>query len=458
MMAERNVQYGPSHSHQPLGWGFWRNCLLLGLWMFLSLDSAAAHLEGLLVEQNDAFSPSDPSPPTPSVRYAVVIEGGSTGTRLHIHAFSVSSRYLSTAFYRNAAGSGSLPSLHTYSERPEDVTKSLGPLIEHALDAIPATQHACTPLFMRASAGIRLLSPPHWDGLLSSVEKFLRDSSVSPFPVPHDGVGIMEPGEDMMYAWIAARHLLQDSNDVAILSLGGGNAEVVFEPSVGFDDYKYSLRLGNRTHDVYRRTFDHTGLHTLRQQVYSHIVGVSHDARISNPCIAKGKTEYATLYPGVYEGGTYIMDGTAIGDYEACTTIVDTMLAPTFDNANILIIDPRTQIWLMWYYTDRIQPLLTEEDDLQTITVGKIAGLAQTVCAGPEAWADVWGASKIVDRLSQRPSWCLDLTIIHRVLTNGFRLEAAREVMVGRSVAKTEPHWTIGAAMQLMQNTPGVCR
>ncbi|KAF7306241.1 F-box domain-containing protein [Mycena indigotica] len=439
---------------------FWRKRLLLGLGLSLAMWYTTVHKEELM----SALEQEEPSlaNTAASSRYAIIIDGDSTGTRLHIHNFSSSLQYRSTISYQTAVEN----SLHAYAEQSMNAKEAFQPLIRYAMDVIPADQHACTPLLMRASSrSLRSLGQPQRDNLLHSVERILQ--SRSPFPVALGSVEIMKPGEDIMFSWVAARHLLEDSN-IAVLLLSESDTQLVFEPSMGFDDDKYPIRLGNRTHDLYRRIFEHNGLRSLRQQVNERVAALvaisgTPTAVVSNPCIAKDTSEHMTIRLGSQDrpqGDEYLMDGTTIGGYDACSTVVDDVLAKTFHNANILPIDHPTPIWLKRQFTDRIAPLLVDNDPepergLQAITVDKIAWLARAVCAGPEVWADVWGESEIVDRLARMPSWCLDLTIIHRLLTTGYRLDGRREVLVGHGVGDTakSPTWTIGAAVQLIQNT-----
>ncbi|KAJ7058790.1 nucleoside phosphatase GDA1/CD39, partial [Mycena amicta] len=402
-------------------------------------------------------------------QYAVILEAGVTGTRLHIHNFT-DLTYLSTTFHQTRH------SLYSYSERPKEAAESIRPLIEQAMQIVPVAQHTCTPIFLRASRSMRLLRQPQREDVMHAVEAFLRDSENSPFRLPDGGVGIMEMAEDTAYTWVTVNHLLGRLNetnpqpDVAVLVLGGSDTQIVFAPSSDMDDdqYKYDLRLGQQSYALYRRSFANNGLVLLRQRVHEQIVdslrihaSESEMPLVSNPCIARGLTEYATLRLGsrvAPHGESYLMDGGSVGGFDACTTVVDTVLAETFHNAHIPAIDASAPVLLLGYFIDRLEPLLrvrhTDEDlTATTTTVDKIAQLARMVCAGPEAWAERF-ESPVVHVLADQPSWCLDITVVHRLLTTGYRLEGTREVMVGKTIGsgRVDPGWTIGAAVKLIMD------
>jgi Golgi nucleoside diphosphatase len=55
------------------------------------------------------------------------------------------------------------PGLSAYDGRPLEAAAYVRPLIEHAAQVVPKDKHAETPLFIKATAGMRLLAEvrPH---------------------------------------------------------------------------------------------------------------------------------------------------------------------------------------------------------------------------------------------------------------------------------------------------------
>ncbi|CAJ0882674.1 12551_t:CDS:2, partial [Entrophospora sp. SA101] len=89
----------------------------------------------------------------------------------------------------------------------------------------------CTPVAVKATAGLRLLGTEKSSRILEAVRNHLGNKY--PFQIiENDGVVIM----DGVYAWITVNYLLnkiglkKKSPTAAIFDLGGGSTQIVFEP------------------------------------------------------------------------------------------------------------------------------------------------------------------------------------------------------------------------------------
>lgn len=88
-------------------------------------------------------------------KYSIVFDAGSTGSRVHVYNFSVSSSgesvLLNDDFHQLK------PGLSSYSDHPAKGAESLVPLLEAIEGSIPDDMKATTPCELRATAGLRLL-------------------------------------------------------------------------------------------------------------------------------------------------------------------------------------------------------------------------------------------------------------------------------------------------------------
>ena len=89
---------------------------------------------------------------------------------------------------------------------------------------------SCTPVAVRATAGLRLLGPQESTEILNVVEDHLL--SAYPFILPdRDAAVIMDGRDEGVYAWITANYLLDticadshaDASSYVVLDLGGGS-------------------------------------------------------------------------------------------------------------------------------------------------------------------------------------------------------------------------------------------
>jgi guanosine-diphosphatase len=133
----------------------------------------------------------DPPPGQKATTYAIMIDAGSTGSRLHLYTFShcdpdpaALPKLEDEGFYTTK------PGLSDYKGRPKDAAESLRGLMKHAIDGIPESERGCTPIAVKATAGLRLLGQKQSQEILDEVERWLKEEW--PFSVVKDGVVVMD--------------------------------------------------------------------------------------------------------------------------------------------------------------------------------------------------------------------------------------------------------------------------
>lgn len=110
-------------------------------------------------------------------RYGIVIDGGSTGTRIHVFGYRVEGGY--GVFDFGEEGLASLkvnPGLSAYADDPEGAGKSLVELLEYGKSRIPRDQWGVTEIRLMATAGLRLLELDVQNKILESCRRVLRSS------------------------------------------------------------------------------------------------------------------------------------------------------------------------------------------------------------------------------------------------------------------------------------------
>lgn len=107
--------------------------------------------------------------------YAIVFDGGSTGTRIHIFSFFINSDVKQGKIHLdNEMFFKTQPGLSSYSDSAENAANSLDPLLQKAFKIIPQFEAPLTPVILKATAGLRLLSGNLATQILQSVEDKLR--------------------------------------------------------------------------------------------------------------------------------------------------------------------------------------------------------------------------------------------------------------------------------------------
>src|SRR5277367_6052605 len=131
-------------------------------------------------------TPHDPSKQL--VQYALMIDAGSTGSRIHVYKFH---NCFDVPTLEHETFEQIKPGLSSYSNSPEQAAESLDVLLDIAVAEIPKELQSCTPLAVKATAGLRILGEAQSRAILEAVEK--RIHAKYPFPLPpSDGVIIMD--------------------------------------------------------------------------------------------------------------------------------------------------------------------------------------------------------------------------------------------------------------------------
>lgn len=204
------------------------------------------------------FCAAPHNPVLPLVQYALIIDAGSTGSRIHVYKFNnckpgdlpayeyevfehiqpglswfslnagvASSTIRSDIEKEKENGEGGHPLFALAAAR------SLDPLLATALRVVPKYLWPCTSLSVKATAGLRQLPSAHSEAILRAVEWRLRKSY--PFQLvpavnqvegyesgqtasenggkshrkePRKAVEIMDGREEGIYAWVTANYLL----------------------------------------------------------------------------------------------------------------------------------------------------------------------------------------------------------------------------------------------------------
>ncbi|KAF4614923.1 hypothetical protein D9613_002584 [Agrocybe pediades] len=191
--------------------------------------------------------------------FGIVIDAGSSGSRLQIYSWkdprSIRIEKNSELAYKlpkveKGTRDSDLwvtkvePGLSSLADNPQDVGAYLRPLLSHAREHVPPSLQKDTPLFLLATAGMRLLPPKKQAEILLETCRFLVThsnfkiedaSSVGPCG---SSVRIITGEEEGLFGWIAVNYLMdgfsgssKDRTTYGFLDMGGASTQIAFEPS-----------------------------------------------------------------------------------------------------------------------------------------------------------------------------------------------------------------------------------
>ncbi|KAJ2906630.1 hypothetical protein MKZ38_000885 [Zalerion maritima] len=426
----------------------------------------------------------------PIVQYVVMIDAGSTGSRVHVYKFNNCGETPELESEEFKMTEKEVGGLSKYKDDPEGGAATLDPLLEVAMQTVPDSLKGCTPIAVKATAGLRKLGNDASDVILDTVRHHLETKY--PFPVVSEdngGVEIMDGSLEGVYAWITTNYLLgkiggpDHSETAAIFDLGGGSTQIVFEPTfkgasaggmpekLQDGDHKYELDFGGRKFELYQHSHMGYGLMAARESIHkTFIAGMYEDNEstafmdkpIVHPCIIPGMDKELELSfeEGPLAGKEYTVNMTGpsspapaqcrnlaekiLKKDEECTLapcsfngVHQPSLSKTFSNEDVFIFS---------FFYDRTKPLGMPD----SFTVRELHDLTNTVCGGEDHWDVFSGISGALPELRDRAEYCLDLNFMVALLHTGYEMPIDREVNIAKTLKGNELGWCLGASLPLL--------
>jgi len=205
-------------------------------------------VEGLRMGETE--SPVAKSP------FRIVIDGGSTGSRLHIFEFVKKQQHNGDILdemdcVRRGTKRANIP-LSAFARGIEErdsplnathVAEHLIPLFEYAATIIPLQYHATTDVKYQATAGMRLVEEEEQDAVYDALHKGLMRSESFPFTgMARDDISTLSGELEGFYGAVAANYLkgvvdtdlrtkVLTEGPLGALDMGGSSTQIVFLPS-----------------------------------------------------------------------------------------------------------------------------------------------------------------------------------------------------------------------------------
>jgi guanosine-diphosphatase len=421
-----------------------------------------------------------------------MIDAGSTGSRIHVYRFNNcgSTPELEDEIFEQTAKKEGGSGLSSYKGDAEGAAKSLDPLMEVAMKNVPDNIKSCTPVAVKATAGLRKLGPEMSAAILKAVRHRLE--TAYPFPVVAEekgGVEVMDGKDEGVYAWITTNYLLgkiggpDKTPTAAVFDLGGGSTQIVFQPTfktagggmpekLAEGDHKYELNFGGREFTLYQHSYLGYGLMAARENLHKVVVEAMYEENKSdkswlespvlNPCIAPGMSRDVTIEMGSdHPLGNTIkvkMTGPKEGAPAQCRALAEKTLKKdaecklhpcAFNGVHQPSLDKtfaREDVYLFSYFYDRTQPLGMPE----SFTLRELKDLAHRVCSGESSWDVFHSVKGAVEELKGRPESCLDLNFMFALLHTGYEMPMEREVKIAKKIKGNELGWCLGARYVLL--------
>ncbi|XP_043354458.1 ectonucleoside triphosphate diphosphohydrolase 2-like [Dermochelys coriacea] len=235
----------------------------------------------------------------PRCKYGIVLDAGPSRTILFIYQWSASKENNTAVIseHRSCAVQG--PGISNYSGSPEEAGNSLKPCLNQALKEIPEEQHDQTPIYLGATADMRLLSLTSLtvsDTLLAAVTSTLKS-----YPFDFQGAEILSSQNEGVFGWVTVNYLLENfikygwigrwslsrRGTVGVMTIGRASTQITFKIKERSTDpeNEVTLWLYGQAHRVYTHHFLCYGTDQLRKRLLLKAIQDHGYVRyVSNPC------------------------------------------------------------------------------------------------------------------------------------------------------------------------------
>lgn len=139
--------------------------------------------------------------------YAVVVDAGSTGSRGFVYKLRFSSDGQTRASISAESCGKVRPGLSSFVSNPEAVVEYFMPLIIQAKSLVPTQHLHDTALYIKGTAGMRILSDDEQYRLWQEVERGLRAHADVPFVVAAPNLGTISGHMEAFYAVLASNYI-----------------------------------------------------------------------------------------------------------------------------------------------------------------------------------------------------------------------------------------------------------
>jgi guanosine-diphosphatase len=290
-----------------------------------------------------------------------------------------------------------------------------------------------------------------------------------------------------VYAWITTNYLLGRIGTVekiptaAIFDLGGGSTQIVFQPgfpaisggvpeTLAEGDHKYELNFGGREFDLYQQSHLGLGLMEARKSIHKAL------AMAKKSQLGDGWSKEGVINPCINAGASHVvevdMDGTLVNvemtgpvqpSPAQCRALAekilnknaDCKLAPcSFNGIHQPSLDrtfAREDVYIFSYFYDRVKPLGMPD----SFTLREMMDTTAKVCSGEDGWGVFSSFEGALEKLRDKPEYCLDLSFMVALLHTGYEIPLDREVKIAKKMKNSELGWCLGASLPLLDQDRG---
>lgn len=238
--------------------------------------------------------------------YAIVLDAGSTSTKQNLYTWK------DYPFRKNGDvvqvdERRTEPGISDYVDKPAQAYPALKPHLEELITKIPSEKRSRSPVYLAATAGMRLKLLEDPIGSMDLFEYLRRGLATSGLDVetPNERMRMLSGSEEGLYGWVSVNNILKritstkqsaPQDTVGSLDLGGASMQIAFTPiqlpsSVEDQVDFFSLNLFGSHYHVYSHSYLCFGKNEFERRVHGAVITAqrpSTSSPVNHPCLLKG--------------------------------------------------------------------------------------------------------------------------------------------------------------------------
>ncbi|KAM9338061.1 ectonucleoside triphosphate diphosphohydrolase 2 [Symphorus nematophorus] len=254
--------------------------------------------------------PTEDVQEAPGFMYGIVLDAGSSHTALYIYKWPADKQNGTGVVTQHTECHAKGGGISSYAGQQGAAGQSLEVCLDQAVKDIPKERHQLTPVYLGATAGMRLLqisSPEQSAQILQEV-----GHKIQSYPFSYRGAAILSGQEEGAYGWVTVNYLSENfikygfvghwfspgRPTVGALDFGGASTQITFATQEEVEDEKdkIKLRLYGHEYFLYTHSFLCYGQDQVLKRVLAHIVkSQDYSESVDHPCYPAGHSRTLKL-------------------------------------------------------------------------------------------------------------------------------------------------------------------
>ena len=338
------------------------------------------------------------------------------------------------------------PGLSSLADDPSQVEDYMTPLLESAKKTIPEDKQAFTPIFLLATAGMRLLPEDQADAILNEVRKLFNNKEKCSFMFQNDNDARIITGQtEGIYSWVTVNFLAGAYRlkgfTYGSLDLGGASHQNTWIFNGNHSDVMV-IPIAGRNFSIFARSYLGFGQDQARERYLVAIAQKENcvensECVVKSPCHNKGFKE-----PLTFDDQERVFEGTA--QVNLCRQIIKKIFFCHSTNLEECPFSNQPKLEGKFYAFSAFYCVLTgikavcSDCENNQVSPKKIALYSKKYCKTDynELKKDPYAKND-----------CFGANYIYKLLTDGYDLGPYRKIRVANSLNGFDLGWTLGAVL-----------